>query len=259
MATHTYLDKDGVLYLWGKVKGIVPTNTSQLTNDSGFITSANISGKLDTNGNGSNVTVAFTQAGTRTNIVSGESLATLMGKIEKYFTDLSTVSFSGSYNDLTNKPTIPTDNSQLANGAGYQTATQVQGIVEGYDYQTASDVTSAIEGYGYQNETQVRSIVTGYGYQNADQVNSAIAEAVGDIETVQFSIVKKLPSTGASNIIYLVPASSTSTQNIYDEYIWIATSSSYEKIGSTAVDLSGYVQESELVAITNQELDEICV
>jgi len=34
---------------------------------------------------------------------------------------LTTDVFSGNYNDLTNKPTIPTDNSQLTNGAGYTT------------------------------------------------------------------------------------------------------------------------------------------
>lgn len=33
-----------------------------------------------------------------------------------------TSSFSGSYNDLTNKPTIPTNNNQLTNGAGYITS-----------------------------------------------------------------------------------------------------------------------------------------
>lgn len=43
-----YLDNDGLLYLWGKIKalvsgkadtGSIPTKTSQLTNDSGFLTS----------------------------------------------------------------------------------------------------------------------------------------------------------------------------------------------------------------------------
>ena len=33
----------------------------------------------------------------------------------------STVATSGSYTDLLNKPTIPTNNNQLANGAGYIT------------------------------------------------------------------------------------------------------------------------------------------
>lgn len=35
---------------------------------------------------------------------------------------LAAVATSGSYNDLSNKPTIPTNNNQLTNGAGYLTA-----------------------------------------------------------------------------------------------------------------------------------------
>lgn len=46
MATKNYLDKTGLLYFWGKVKdwvsGKIPTKTSQLTNDSGYITSADV-------------------------------------------------------------------------------------------------------------------------------------------------------------------------------------------------------------------------
>ena len=38
--------------------------------------------------------------------------------------------FSGSYNDLTDKPTIPTNNNQLTNGAGYQTETQVNNLIK---------------------------------------------------------------------------------------------------------------------------------
>ena len=38
--------------------------------------------------------------------------------------------FSGSYNDLSNKPTIPTNNNQLTNGAGYQTASQVDSAIK---------------------------------------------------------------------------------------------------------------------------------
>lgn len=43
---------------------------------------------------------------------------------------LSTVATSGSYNDLSDKPTIPTNNNQLTNGAGYQTAEQVNTIIQ---------------------------------------------------------------------------------------------------------------------------------
>lgn len=63
--------------------------------------------KLNTDGNGSNVTAAFTAATSRANIATGEKLSVLFGKIAKFFADLKTVAFSGSYADLSNKPTIP--------------------------------------------------------------------------------------------------------------------------------------------------------
>jgi len=49
----------------------------------------------------------FTEAATRQNIASGETFAVILGKIKKFFSDLKTVAFSGSYNDLTDQPTIP--------------------------------------------------------------------------------------------------------------------------------------------------------
>lgn len=48
----------------------------------------------------------FTEASTRNNIASGEKLSVIFGKIQKFFNDLKTVAFSGSYTDLSNKPQI---------------------------------------------------------------------------------------------------------------------------------------------------------
>lgn len=56
-------------------------------------------------------TPSFTQAGTRENISSGEKLSTIFGKIMKFFSDLKTVAFTGSYADLLNKPTDATTSS----------------------------------------------------------------------------------------------------------------------------------------------------
>ena len=50
----------------------------------------------------------FTEAGTRANIVSGETFATILGKIKKFFSDLKAVAFSGSYSDLSNTPNLAT-------------------------------------------------------------------------------------------------------------------------------------------------------
>lgn len=49
----------------------------------------------------------FSAAANRVNLVSGEDLEVSLGKISKWLSDLKTVAFTGSYNDLSNKPTIP--------------------------------------------------------------------------------------------------------------------------------------------------------
>jgi hypothetical protein len=64
-----------------------------------------------------NRTVAFTEAGTRVNIGTGETLAVLFGKIKKYFSDLKTVAFSGKYGDLTEKPTSMTPTTHASTHA----------------------------------------------------------------------------------------------------------------------------------------------
>lgn len=44
-------------------------------------------------------------------------------------------------------------------------------------------------------------------------------------------------------------------ENIYEE--WMVIEGAWERIGSTDVDLSGYLQISDMVEITDEEIDEI--
>lgn len=79
------------------IRAKIPTKTSQLTNDSGYLTQhQDISGKLDKTGNGSNVTAAFTAATARANIATGEKLSVLFGKIAKWFADLGSLAFKST-------------------------------------------------------------------------------------------------------------------------------------------------------------------
>lgn len=66
-----------------------------------------LSNYLTKTGDGSDVTASFETAGSRNNISTGEKLSTIFGKIAKWFSDLKSVAFSGSYSDLSDKPTIP--------------------------------------------------------------------------------------------------------------------------------------------------------
>ncbi len=118
--------------------------------------------------------------------------------------------FSGSYNDLTNKPDIPTKTSVLTNDSGFIT-----------------NAVNNLINYYLKSETY-----------NKTEINSLISQ----IQTSHFEIVAVLPTVGERNVIYLLPRQITETGNIYDEYIYI--SNAYEKIGSTDVDLTGYATET---------------
>lgn len=84
----------------------IPSKTSDLTNDSGFLTAIPSEYVTDT-----------------------ELQTAISGKANT--ADLATVATSGSYNDLSNKPTIPTvptNVSAFTNDAGYITSAPVQSV-----------------------------------------------------------------------------------------------------------------------------------
>ena len=87
-------------------------------------------------------TPAITSNGSSPSLNSGISdaeIRTLIGA--------GTSSFSGAYADLSGKPTIPTNNNQLTNGAGYSTFTSNQGLNTNdnvrFDGLRVGDLTSA--------------------------------------------------------------------------------------------------------------------
>lgn len=83
-----------------------------------------------------------------------------------------------------------------------------------------------------------------YYLKSETYTQSEVNTLIGNLATIQIQVVAQLPSAGSSNIIYLVAKSVTETANIYDEYIWVASTSSYEKVGDTEIDLSNYLQKT---------------
>lgn len=53
-------------------------------------------------------------------------------------------------------------------------------------------------------------------------------------------VVQELPATGQKGIIYLLAKDGTAP-DVYDEYVWITVTQTFELIGSTKVDLSNYL------------------
>lgn len=77
-------------------------------------------------GDVSEATVVFSIPLTREDIQSGDTIPVLFGKLAKLQSDLKPVAFSGSYADLSGKPTNLGD---FSNDKGYQTSAQVQAAI----------------------------------------------------------------------------------------------------------------------------------
>lgn len=108
-------------------------------------------------------------------------------------------------------------------------------------------------------DSDIEALITAHGYQTATDVDDAIQDALADITGIDFQVVDTLPATGKKGVIYLVKKTGT-TGDIYDEFIWVEPTGQtphFEQIGTTDIDLSGYVQASEMHALTNTEIDTI--
>ena len=151
---------------------------------------------------------------------------------------------------------VPTDSdiAQKIEEYGYQTETQVNQIIAGKGYQTAAQVKTTVESYGYQTAAQVNTLITGKGYQTSDQVQAAINESLSGITGIDIQPVESLPKPGKKGVIYLVAHAHGDKDN-YDEYVWVASKNDYEKIGNTDFDMSGYVQKTDLVELTDKDLE----
>lgn len=158
----------------------IPTKVSELTNDSDFITSAgapvqSVNGKTGTvtltasdvsalpsttayvqsvDGSTGLVTISAvkyisqsltedqkTQARSNIGITYGSDAPTSGETGDIFFSQTAEETFSGSYNDLTNKPTIPTKTSELVNDSGFLTSHQSLD-----DYAKISDIPTITYG-----------------------------------------------------------------------------------------------------------------
>lgn len=132
------------------------------------------------------------------------------------------------YRDLENKPSI--ENITLS---GNKSASDL-GLAKTSDL--SDFITKAVDDLiNYYTKTQT--------YTKAE-----VDTIVANIKNSRFEVVSSLPTSDIkTNVIYLVPSSSAITSNIKDEYINLdGTSSGWEIIGSTDVDLSNYVTVTDL-------------
>lgn len=178
---------------------------------------------------------------------------------------------------------IPTKTSQLTNDSYYQTEydvnTKITNKLGELDYDVANEsVGSGQENFYLTGITQTdgkikaskSSFTDAWSYAfrysqslgneaiSVPEVDAKIASAVGKITSFEYKIVDSLPSTseGKKGVVYLVAHSGSTTNNVYDEYIFLpaegSTAARYEKIGTTDIDLTPYAKKTEIPTKVSQ-------
>lgn len=169
---------------------------------------------------------------------------------------IDVIKVNGSTQTITNKAvdiSVPTNTNQLTNGAGF---------ITGID---SSDVTGAL-GYVPYNSSNPS------GYQTSSQVETAINTKISSTYkakgSVAFANLPSLTSSNEGNVYNLTDAFTTTADFVEGagksypagtNVVIINTTGSTYKYDVLAgfVDLSGYVLNSDLIAITNAEIDTI--
>lgn len=249
--TVKYLDDNGLTYYHSKIKTLL---NGKVDTEAGKGLSANdftntLKSKLD-----------GIAAGAQVNVIEGVNVN---GSAVTPTNKIVNLTIPTKLTDLTNDGNFVTDANYVHTDNNFTTTlkNKLNGIATGAEVNVQSNwsqTTTTADDYIKNKPTKVSDFTNDSNFQTQAQVQQAINDAIGQITGLSFEIVQTLPATGTAGTIYLVP-NSGSAPNIYDEYVWVTSggSGSFEKIGTTDVDLSGYVQYSNLVAITNSEIDTI--
>lgn len=135
-----------------------------------------------------------------------------------------------SSNDYTNE-----EKTKLSSLENYDD-TEVKGDIS--DLQTNKADKTEIPDVSNFITSSVDNLVN-YYKKSETYTQSEVNNLIGAIQQFHYEIVQTLPQTGATNILYLVPKTTTEIQNVYDEYVY--ANNGWEKIGDTQIDLSDYV------------------
>lgn len=228
------LDENGVLYLWGKVKTYVataianiklPSKTSDLTNDSGFITAKDVP-----EGAAASSTVpkmdGTATAGTETAFARGDHVhpsdTTKVDKVEGK---------GLSANDYTNE-----EKAKLG------------GVEANANNYTLPDASASVKG-GVTVGTNVDVSGGKISVKNGTTNQKGVVQLSSATDDTSTTGNKK------GDVWNIVNADAAHGVNTGDNVAWNGTT--WDVLAGT-MDLSAYMLAEDLVAISNTELDNIC-
>ena len=121
--------------------------------------------------------------------------------------------------------------------------------------QIKAKIDAMIDAMAITIDSTITADSTNTNAAGSKAVYDFVTKAIADISGFHAEIVSELPEAGKTNILYLVAKTEAASGDGYDEYLYI--NGAWERVGSTDIDLSGYVKASEMHAITNTEITAI--
>lgn len=168
--------------------------------------------------------------------------------------------------DLTNNGNFVQDTNYVHTDSNYTAGekTKLGGVDEGAQVNVIEKIlVNGIEVTPNSKEVRISvpndnsQLNNGAGYQTEAQVNAMITTAMANIDHLKRKVVDELPdvATASASTIYMVPLETPGGDNKFSE--WMIIDGAWEKTGSSEVDLSDYLQKTEIGSISNTTIENI--
>lgn len=207
----------------------------------------------------------FTEASIRANINSGESIATILGKIKKFFTDIRTVAFTGSFNDLSDQPAIPAaaNNNTITiqlNGTTIKSFTLNQATDETINIQvTKSSVGLGNVGNFYAVSTAENQGLSNLQKKNArDNINATNDEAPDETYNISNHQIQISKSSTPTTVNSFITKLRTLVINVMDDIrTWLNTEFGFDfPVLGTGHKFNAYRQATSTVPDFYESVEE---
>lgn len=195
---------------------IVPTDTSDLTNGAGYITSAALPTKTsDLTNDGSDGTSTYVEADDLATVATTGSYSDLLN-----IPTFATVATTGDYDDLLNKPTIPTVNDATLtiqkNGTDVVTFTANSSTNQTANITVPTDTSDLTNGAGFITTAALANYYTKNETYSQQEVNGLISAIVVPTKT---SDLTNDGSDGTSTYVEASDLATVATTGAYSDLI----------------------------------------
>lgn len=272
-----YLDDNGLLYLWSKIKDAFvkkETGKALSTNDYTTAEKEKLAG-IEAGANKTTIVDNLTSESTTSALSAAQGKA-LKASIDSITTDIGALGggdmMKATYD--TNGDGIVDDAEKLGGQAPsyYAKASDVPTIDSALSGTSTNPVqnkavhaalagkantATTLEGYGITDAYKKTEVYAKTEVYTQTETDTKISTAVANAGHLKRTIVDALPAVGNAdaNTIYMKTEDPDSSDNKYVE--WMVINGAWEKVGTSDVDLSGYLQKAEVTAITNGEIDTV--